>query len=142
MKKFIVIAAVLVISSGLCAQALSEEDLVGDWTVVRIHEVSDEIPPGMKQEIEMMRNAFLTSKFHFELNKNFTYDFSLFNDEMRIAGEHWKLDSRTGNVIIQEWKDKDKEKPVLMGIKVLKQDGKTIFIVQEAFFALEVKRED
>ena len=141
MKRLLVFVTALLVFCELRAQTLSEEDLVGDWRVVQIHEISDKMPSEMRQEMEMMRNAFLTSKFQFKPNKNFTFDFSLFDGEIEITNEHWKLDRQTGNVIIQEWKDKDKEKPVLMGIEVLRQAGKTIFVLQETFFSLEVEKE-
>jgi hypothetical protein len=59
---------------------------------------------------------------------------------MAIKNGHWKILADNAEIIIQEWEDKDKPRSVLMSITVLQKDGKTIFMLEETFFAFEMIR--
>jgi len=88
--------------------------------------------------MDMLRNAFLKSKFEFKADGNFSFDFEL--EEMRIKDGHWKYNELTKSFIIQDWKDKDTDESVLMEIFTKKVDNKILFLLTESFFTLEMKK--
>ncbi|NQX81207.1 MAG: hypothetical protein HRT66_04320 [Flavobacteriaceae bacterium] len=99
-----------------------------------------ELPPEQKQQMEMLKTAFLESKFIFKDDKNFSFDFKF--EEMRIKNGHWKYNDLTKSFIIQEWKDKETEKSKLMEMTAKKDGDKVIFLLSETFFTLEMRKEE
>lgn len=120
------------------AQSKLNSDIIGEWKAIKVYDMGAVIPDGSKKQIEIFQNRFLKSKFIFKADNNFSFDTPF--KEMAISNGHWKILDDNGEVIIQEWKDKDKERPVLMGITVLIKDGKTIFMMEETFFAFEMEK--
>ncbi|MEQ8475297.1 hypothetical protein [Fulvivirga sp.] len=124
------------ISFNLNAQQVSEQELIGEWKPVKLVEIKGEIPNEMKEQINVMQNAFLKTIFVFRNENKFTFDFPF--EEMRLTNGYWKLDSQTGNISIYE---EENEKSYFMGITASKKDGKMIFMMEETYFAFEVKKE-
>ena len=50
------------------------------------------------------------------------------------------FDPEKSKILIQEWKDKETEKPVIMEISVMYQNGKIFFELTETPFVMEVKK--
>ena len=120
------------------AQNLTQEEIIGTWTVKKVQSLAESSGEN-KKIMEMLMDAFLKSKFHFKADYNFTLDFSF--DEMKIKNGHWKFNPDTNSIIIQEWKDKDTNKWKLMEIIVKKESDKIIFQLLESFLVLEMKKE-
>jgi hypothetical protein len=120
------------------AQSKLNSDIIGEWRAVKVYDIGAVIPDGSKKQIENFQTKFINSKFTFKADHNFSFDTPF--TEMTINNGHWKILEDNGEVVIQEWKDKDKERPVLMGITVLVKDGKTIFMMEETFFAFEMEK--
>lgn len=120
------------------AQSLTDKDIVGKWTVSKMTELG-EMPNEQKQTMEMLKGAFLKSKFEFKTDQNFSFDFEF--GEMQIKNGHWKYNDSTQSFVIQEWKDKDTDKWKLMEIYTKKEGDKILFLLSESFFTLEMIRE-
>ena len=140
MKKIIGLLFLLVIIvTKIHGQPLSKTDIVGKWTVgkvINLTQISDE----EKQTMEMLKNAFLKSKFEFKADNNFSFDFEF--DDMRIKDGHWKYNVPTKSFIIQEWKDKDTDGSILMEIFANKENNNILFLLSETFFTLEMHKEE
>ena len=120
------------------AQSLTDKDIVGKWTVSKMTELG-EMPNEQKQTMEMLKGAFLKSKFEFKTDQNISFDFEF--GEMQIKNGHWKYNDSTQSFVIQEWKDKDTDKCKLMEIYTKKEGDKILFLLSESFFTLEMIRE-
>jgi len=134
----IIVLLTLIFSADVKGQSKLEKHIVGRWKPSGIYDVGAVIPDASKQQIETMQKKLLDSKFQFKDDHNFSFESSF--EEIAIKNGHWKILADNGKIVIQEWKDKDKEKPVLMGITVLLKNGKTIFMLEETFFAFEMVR--
>ena len=128
---------VVIFAIQLNGQTLTKTDIVGNWTVIKLNNLT-KLPDEQKQTMDMLRNAFLKSKFEFKADGNFSFDFEL--EEMRIKDGHWKYNELTKSFIIQDWKDKDTDESVLMEIFTKKVDNKILFLLTESFFTLEMKK--
>lgn len=120
------------------AQSKPNTDIIGEWKAVKVFDLGAVIPDGFKKQIEIFQTGFLKSKLIFKADHHFYFDTPF--TEITINNGHWKILDFNGEVVIQEWKDKDKERSVLMGITVLIIDGKTIFMIEETFFAFEMEK--
>jgi len=118
------------------AQSKLETDIIGIWKSSKIYDIGAVIPDASKNKIELFQKKLLSSKFQFTTDHNFNFESSV--TDMSIKNGHWKILGDNGMIVIQDWKDKDKERPVLMGITVLQKNSKTIFILEETFFAFEM----
>lgn len=118
---------------------MNKTDIVGKWTVIKLNNLT-QLPDEQKQTMEILRNAFLKSKFEFKADGNFSFDFEL--EDMRIKDRHWKYNDLTKSYIIQDWKDKDTNKSVLMEIFTETENNKIVFLLTESFFTLEMKKEE
>ncbi|MDG1476726.1 MAG: hypothetical protein P8Q14_06245 [Vicingaceae bacterium] len=139
MKKslgLLIILAVFVLKTN--AQTLDETNITGTWSVERVNNLI-ELPPEQKEQMEMLKAAFLESKFIFKDDKNFSFDFKF--EDMRIKDAHWKYNDLTKSFIVQEWKDKETDKQKLMIISTKKEVNKIIFFLAESFFTLEMRKE-
>lgn len=121
------------------AQTLNDNDIIGTWTVVKVNNLI-ELPEEQKETMEMLKNAFLKSKFEFKPDKNFSFDFEF--EDVRIKDCHWKYNDVTKSFIIQEWKDKETDNRKLMEIFTKKEDGKIIFLLSESFITLEMIKKE
>jgi hypothetical protein len=129
----------LLISEHAYSQVSLKEHLLGQWTVKGNYDLGATIPPDTKQEIEMMQAMFSKSKFNFQENHVFSLDFP--RAEMTLKNGYWEILADNHDIIIKEWKDKDNANgPIFMGLKILIKDGKTIFIMEETFFAFEMQK--
>ena len=138
-KEILLLCLFLTIGLQTKAQQFSENEIIGTWSVIKVQFLSDKIPNDKKQMIEMLKESFLKSKFIFKADHNFTFDFSY--DEMRIENGHWKFNPTTGSILIQDWKDKDKNNTGLMEIIVKKNGDKIIFELSETMLSIDVKNE-
>lgn len=121
------------------AQQIAENEIVGTWTVSKVQILSGNISNDEKQAMEMLKDPFLKSKFVFKADHNFSFEFSI--DEMRIRNGHWKYNPTNSSIIIQDWKDKDKDNSFLMVLFIKKLDEKIIFQIDETVFSLEMENE-
>lgn len=122
------------------AQELNETEIIGTWKVVKIQAITNTpFSPQEKAEFEMLKKSFLKSVFHFASNHNFSFDFDI--PEMRIKNAYWKYGRSTRTYLIQDWKNKNTKKSLLMEITVKKEGDKVIFLVSESFFELEMRKE-
>ncbi|HEY3388758.1 MAG TPA: hypothetical protein VGK38_04245 [Prolixibacteraceae bacterium] len=123
----------------LNGQTLNRTDIIGKWTVIKLNNFT-QLPDKRKQTMEMLRKAFLKSKFEFKADGNFSFDFEL--EDMKIKDGHWKYNDLTNSYIIQDWKDKDTAKSVLMEIFTKKENNRILFWLAESFFTLEMGKEE
>ncbi len=122
------------------AQTFPEKEVIGTWIVNKFeNQMKDsEIPPDQKEMMVKMEKAFLESKFIFQEDKKCFFEFSF--EEMAVKNGHWKYDGNSGSIVIQEWKDKDKNGSILMGIQIMTKGDKIFFMVEETPFVLEVEK--
>ena len=129
----------LLVTLQINAQTFKENEIVGTWTVLKVQFLNDKISTEKKQMVEILKESFLKSKFIFKADHNFTFDFSF--DEMRIKNGHWKFNPTTNTILIQDWKDKEKNNSGLMEIVMKKVGEKIIFELSETMLSLEMKNE-
>jgi len=136
-KTFVLFFIIGLLGAKLSAQSFEKNEIIGDWTVSKINIVG-ELTAEQLQMMQLFENAFLSSKFKFDANQSFVFDFVV--KEMAISNGHWKYEKSTESFIIQKWEDKDSDQKVLMKFKVKKKDGKIIFTLLELPFTLEMKK--
>jgi len=129
----------VILATQIHGQTLTKTDIVGKWTVEKVIFLT-QLPDEQKQTMEMLKNAFLKSKFDFKADSNFSFDFEF--DDMRINDGHWKYNVLTKSFIIQDWKDKDTDGSILMEIFAKKESNKILFSLAEAFLTLEMLKEE
>ena len=139
MKKTIGIV-IFVFSLGfqLNAQTFTENEIIGTWTVLQIN-VLTKLPDDQKKTIDMLKDAFLRSKFTFNSDHTFVFDFEL--EKMKIQNGYWKYNEYTKSFIIQDQKDKDTNDFYLMEIVPKKEGGKIIFQLHNIFIDLVMNKE-
>jgi hypothetical protein len=133
-----VILLILSLSSQLNAQSFTESEIIGTWTVRKIN-VLTKIPDEQKKTVDMLKAAFLRSKFIFNSDNTFVFDFEL--EKMQIKNGHWKYNDYTKSFIIQDWKDKDTNDFNLMEIVPKKEGNKIVFQLHNIFIDLEMNKE-
>jgi hypothetical protein len=138
-KGILLICMFLTIGIQIKAQQFNENEIIGTWTVLKVQFLNDKISTEKKQMVEMLKESFLKSKFIFKADHNFTFDFSF--EEMRIKNGHWKFNPTTNTILIQDWKDKEKNNSGLMEIVMKKVGEKIIFELSETMLSLEMKNE-
>ena len=139
MKKTIWILMLLVVPLfQLMAQSLNENEIVGTWSVKQIN-VLTRLPDEQKKSIEILRAAFVRSKFIFNADSTFVFDFEL--DKMRIPNGHWKFNDRNKSFIIQEWKDRDTNNWKLMEIVPKKEGVEIIFQLHDIYVDLIMNKD-
>jgi len=120
------------------AQTLIEDEIVGTWSVVQI-KVLTKLPDEQKKTFDMLKEAFLRSKFNFNQDHTFVFDFEI--EKMKIPNGYWKYNELNKSFIIQDMKDKDSNDWKLMEIYTKKEDHKIIFQLRDIFVELLVKKE-
>ena len=122
------------------AQDLTEAEIIGTWKVIKIGFMDNNpFPKDQKAKLESIKKAFLKSKFYFKEDKHFSFDIAF--EDMEIKKGHWKINKSTKAFVIQEWKDKDTNKSLLMEITAKREGDKIFFLLSETFIALEMFRE-
>lgn len=114
-------------------------DVIGKWKVIGMKVDPEGLSKDDVRKAEMFRSSFLKSTLVFMPDKNFSFDIDI--KEIEVKNGHWKYDPKSKTYIIQEWKDKDRERSVLMEIKVDQISGKIFFLIPETPFILEVQKE-
>jgi len=122
----------------LRAQSFSEKDIVGTWSVTQIN-VLTRLPEEQNKTIETLKAAFMRSKFIFNEDNSFVFDFEL--DKMRIQNGHWKYNNQNKSFIIQDWKDKDTNNWKLMEIVPKKEGTKIIFQLHDIYVDLVMNKD-
>ena len=122
----------------LRAQSFSEKDIVGTWSVTQIN-VLTRLPEEQNKTIETLKAAFMRSKFIFNEDNSFVFDFEL--DKMRIQNGHWKYNDLKKSFIIQDWKDKDTNNWKLMEIVPKKEGTKIIFQLHDIYIDLVMNKD-
>ena len=133
---FIILMLAFVFQVG--AQSLTENEIVGTWSVVQIN-VLTRLPDDQKKMIDRLKEAFLRSKFEFDADNTFVFNFEL--EKMQIQNGHWKYNDRTKSYIIQDWKDKDTNNWKLMEIYPIREGNKIIFRFPELFVELIMNKD-
>ncbi|MDP4238537.1 MAG: hypothetical protein Q8904_03580 [Bacteroidota bacterium] len=128
----------LVFSLQTKAQELTENDIIGKWSVVQIN-VLTKLPEGQKKTIDLLKEAFLRSTFEFNPDNSFVFDFEL--EKMKIQNGHWKYNDYKKSFIIQDWKDKDTTNWKLMEIFPKRSGNQVIFQLPELFIELIMNKE-
>ena len=122
----------------LRAQSVTENEIVGTWSVTQIN-VLTRLPEDQNKTIETLKAAFLRSKFIFNEDNSFVFDFEL--DKMRIQNGHWKYNDLKKSFIIQDWKDKDTNNWKLMEIVPKKEGTKIIFQLHDIYVDLVMNKD-
>ncbi len=122
----------------LNAQSISEQDLIGDWSATKLHPQSNNVPEEIMQQISVIHEAFLNSKFLFKENHLFSFDTPI--DDLKKEKAFWDLNPQTGTIEVSDTEEKNS--PMLMEITVIKEDGKIFFMIEETFFTYEVKKNE
>jgi hypothetical protein len=139
MRKIIgIVILVLSLYFQLYAQSFTENEIIGTWTVRQIN-VLTKIPDEQKKTVDMLKAAFLRSKFIFNSDNTFVFDFEL--EKMQIQNGHWKYNDYTKSFIIQNWKDKDTNGFNLMEIVPKKEGDKITFQLHDIFIELVMNKE-
>ena len=139
MKKNIILFILIVLPAlHLIAQSVTENEIVGTWSVKQIN-VLTRLPEEQNKTIETLKAAFLRSKFTFNEDNSFVFDFEL--DKMRIQNGHWKYNDQNKSFIIQDWKDKDTNNWKLMEIVPKKEGTNIIFQLHEIYIDLVMNKD-
>ena len=139
MKKLTgLIVFVLAFYIQISAQSLTENEIIGKWSVVQIH-VLTKIPDEQKKTVDRLKDAFLRSTFEFNSDHTFVFDFEI--EKMRIQTGSWKYDDYSKSFIIQDWKDRETNNWKLMEINTRKTDNKVIFELHDVFVELVMNKE-
>ena len=137
-KKIGYLILILLPALQLRAQSFSEKDIVGTWSVTQIN-VLTRLPEEQNKTIETLKAAFMRSKFIFNEDNSFVFDFEL--DKMRIQNGHWKYNNQNKSFIIQDWKDKDTNNWKLMEIVPKKEGTKIIFQLHDIYIDLVMNKD-
>ncbi len=137
---FILIVILHLFNTKSNAQSFTEKDLIGTWKVEKVQLLLTEtLSEEESIRLKILESALLKSTFTFKSDHRFSFDIEI--SEMKIENDHWKIVPKTRIISIQEWKEKDKEKPVDMDIEINVDGENVTFIVADAMFLLNVKKE-
>ena len=139
MKYLIAVLLLLSFASNANCQSITELDLVGTWKTTNVINIS-EVPKEQEKNMEILKAAFLMSKFEFKADKKSNFlipDFKV----MEIRNERWNFNSDQQIITIQEWKDREFKKRSLLDIEIIFEDEKTFFQIVDLPLKLEVIKE-
>lgn len=140
MKKIISSFAFIVFSLSAFSQQINKSELIGKWRVLSAEStLGNLIPEEFKGTLDSLMKGIMIASFEFEENGKFNFTIGV--KGLEILNAHWKIDSISNSIVVQEWADKDKEKSMLMEITIEKDHDKTYFLPIETFFKLEMKKE-
>lgn len=120
------------------SQEAIENDLVGSWKVNDAQLLSKGTSKELIIAAKILSKSFLKSHFEFKADKHFSFDCD--DADMRIKNAHWKYNPKTKSVIIQEWRDRNMAKPILMEIFIKRDDNKFTFLISETPIVLLVEK--
>ncbi len=120
------------------AQSLTENEIVGTWSVLQIT-VLTKLPDDQKKTIDRLKEAFLRSKFEFNADHTFIFDFEL--EKMKISNGYWKYNDWNKSFVIQDQKDKDTNNWKLMEIYTLRNGHKIVFQLHDIFVELVMNKD-
>jgi hypothetical protein len=120
------------------AQSLTENEIVGKWSVVQIN-ILTKIPEEQKKTVDRLKDAFLRSTFEFNPDHTFVFDFEI--EKMKIQTGCWKYNDYSKSFIIQDWKDRETNNWKLMEINTRKDGDKIIFELHDVFVELVMNKE-
>ena len=138
MTKNVILGLTLFYAINLHGQSKKEAEIIGQWVVTAL-KTPLPAPVTNKERMTAFEDALLKSKFTFSENKNFTLHTDL--PEFNLKNVHWKMDTLNNVISIQEWKDKDKVRALLLGIKVTEDKDGKIFELLETPYLMRVKRQ-
>ncbi|WP_435262650.1 hypothetical protein [Tenacibaculum sp. nBUS_03] len=124
------------------SQSIKETELIGKWRVEKIVGNIPKMPKkNQQQKMDVLIKAFKNSTFEFKSNHIFNLNIDFPELRNMMNNTHWKFKSES-YIMIQEikYKDKDKDKYELMGIKVLRKEGGVFFTMTESPFVLKMKK--
>jgi len=120
------------------AQSLTENEIIGKWSVVQLN-ILTKIPDEQKKTVDRLKEAFLRSTFEFNSDHTFVFDFEI--EKMRIQTGFWKYNDYSKSFIIQDWKDRETNNWKLMEIKTRKEGNNVIFELHDVFVELVMNKE-
>lgn len=134
MSKLVLLILISLLITKAKGQDLTSDDLIGVWKVVKIE--LTRTTKESKEQLKVLEPAFMKSKFELKKDENFNFpiDFS----DIAIKNAHWRFNSFTNTILVQEWKDKNSKGSLLMEIQVIKVGEKTYFLLTESPFKIEV----
>lgn len=80
------------------AQSLSETELIGTWKITGVENIAKKLTKEQTTKIGPIIKSFLKAKIILKADYNFSLDVN--NKEMKITNNHWKLNKKTGSVIV------------------------------------------
>ena len=129
----------------LFAQSLTEADLTGSWETVKAHlhpELGVGLDPETKLQMKQMATELVGTVFQFKKEGAFVVDFPAtlppFMQELEfINNTNWRIDKGKSIEIGTEEDDY-----TLVGIMVIEERGKKLFMLEETPFILEVQKRE
>lgn len=140
MKSFLLIMMTLLFTLSQANAQNSNIEITGKWKVVGIKINPAGLSKTEVQKAEVFGNSFLRSTFIFFFDKGFS--FNVDDKDLEVENGHWKYNPTSKSYIVQEWKDKDEERAILMEIIAEKKADKTFFLITETPFILEVQKQN
>lgn len=131
--------SIILFTINVNAQQLNDTSIIGTWKVTQIL-FPKNANSEQKEQLKLLEQSFLNSNFIFKVDKHFDFNFD-FND-MAIKNGHWKFDKKKEKIIIQEWKDRNTNKFLLMEINLVFEESKIYFALTETPFLLEMIKEE
>lgn len=125
----------IIFITNINAQSKIEQDIIGQWKPKNVYDMGAIIQKKHIQKIEMLQKMLLNSKFIFKSDHSFVFESSF--KEMNIKNGYWKVLKFNNKIVISELKN---TKSIMMEIDVLQKEGKTIFMLEEMFFAYEMEK--
>jgi len=120
------------------SQSLTDTEIVGTWSVLQIN-VLTKLPDDQKKTVDRLKEAFLRSKFEFNADHTFIFDFEL--EKMKIANGYWKYNDWNKSFVIQDQKDKDTNDWKLMEIFTKREGDKIVFQLHDIFVELVMNKD-
>ena len=137
----IIIALILVltIASKAKCQTMNDAFFVGTWKVKKMEVLKTSEDLGSETQMQIIKKAFLNAIFEFKSDHKFNFKFEL--KEMEIKNEYWKFNSLKKLITVNQYKDFIKNKSLTMEFRVIVENTKTYFLMEEIPFKLEVEKE-
>ncbi|TCC93948.1 hypothetical protein EZ428_04020 [Pedobacter frigiditerrae] len=120
------------------SQEAIENDLVGSWKVNDVQLLSIGTSNELITAAKVLSKSFLKAQFEFKVDKHFSFDCD--DADMRIKNGHWKYNPKTKSIIIQEWRDRNMGKPILMEMFIKRDGNKFTFLLSETPLVLLVEK--
>ncbi|MEH0154721.1 hypothetical protein V6R21_11320 [Limibacter armeniacum] len=141
-KKLLVVLLVLMANVAM-AQKVDQSALVGKWIVKGTGSPVEQLPPDVKQVMDMMRDGFMYAKFEFKADGNFSLEFQESASDMMkelipvMSNSKWKFDGQTQMLMIGTESDHYNH----MRMSVMQQQGKYFFAFNDTPIVLEMEKQ-